>query len=258
MRLFIIGLAVLVAVTGVASVTTAQTPNTNVTASGVQVPPDHRYERYDPSQGKYGHVDAKDVPGLVEKKQWIYDRTDKVWVYRAQGGLNPRYAAGAQTSSWQNIHGQVQTVSGTNLTLKADDGRTLTVDMAKVGKEIQQAMKPGMPVTVTGHEWSGPNQFRAEYIQQDSSAGVQPSALPTQPVDEKNWQRIHGKVSAVNGAQLTLKADDGRDLNVDMKDVNPEVQKALTPGEAVTVAGFYRGDDKHVTARFIQKDSSAR
>ena len=69
-------------------------------------------------------------------------------------------------------------MSGSNLTLKADDGRTLTVDMAKVGTNIQQALKPGAGVTVTGHSWSGPNAFRAEYIQQDSSAGVQPSAAP--------------------------------------------------------------------------------
>jgi len=98
---------------------------------------------------------------------------------------------------------------------------------------------------------------RAEFIQKDSSAGVQPSASPsTTPVDEKNWQKIHGKVSSVSGAQLMLKTDDGRDLTVDMTDVNPAVQKALTPGEGVTVAGFYKGNDKNVTAKFIQQDSS--
>ena len=81
---------------------------------------------------------------------------------------------------------------------------------------------------------------------------------PSASVDEKNWQRIHGRVTSVNGPQLMLKADDGRDLTVDMKDVNPQVRSALTPGEGVTVAGFYRGDDKNVTARFIQQDSSAK
>jgi outer membrane lipoprotein SlyB len=234
-----------------------------VTASGVTVPPDHRYERYNASTGSYSPVDAKDVPKLVEQKAWIYDRTDKVWV-QDKTGFNPRYAAGAAASGWQNIHGQVQSVSGSNLTLKADDGRTLTVDMNKVGSNIQQALKPGMAVTATGHEWSGPNQFRAEFIQQDSSAsaqpsasaGAQPSASPSAAVDDQSWQRIHGTVSSVSGSQLTYKADDGRTLAVDMNEVNPDIQKSLTPGEAATVVGFYRGGNTNVAAKFIQKDSS--
>jgi len=265
MRTLIIGLAFLVGVTGVAALATTEAATTAVTAAQVNVPPDHRYERYDPARGTYGKVEAKDVAGLVEKKNWIFDRTDKVWVYHPNSGFNPRYAAGAPTSGWQNIHGQVQTVSGPNLTLKADDGRTLTVDMAKVGAEIQQALKPGAAVTVTGYQWSGPNALRAEYIQQDSSAGVQPSASSTvqpsaspAPVNEKDWQKIHGKVSSVEGGRLMLKADDGRDIVVHMREVNADVQKALTPGEGVTVSGFYRGNDKNVQAKFIQKDSSAK
>src|SRR5688572_909532 len=205
MRIIVVTLAVLVALTGATSVVTAQTATATVTASGVQVPPDHRYERYDPANGSYSKVEASQVPQLVEKKAWVYDRTDKTWVFHPNWGFNPRYAAGAPASGWQNVHGKVENVSGTNMTLKADDGRTVTVDMSKVGANIQQALKPGAGVTVTGYQWSGPNQVRAEYIQQDSSAGVQPSASAapaaapapsaspaTGPVDEKAWQRIHG------------------------------------------------------------------
>jgi hypothetical protein len=113
-------------------------------------------------------------------------------------------------------------------------------------------------VTVAATQVSGTN-VTAEFIQKDSSAGVQPSASPSAaPVDQQNWQRIHGKVSSISGSQLMLKADDGRDLTVDMAGVSPDVQKSLTSGEAVTVAGFYKGDDKNVTAKFIQKDSSAK
>jgi len=53
------------------------------------------------------------------------------------------------------------------------------VDMSKVGAEIQRALTPNEKVTVIGFPGGGPNQFRAEYIQQDSSdASRQPSASP--------------------------------------------------------------------------------
>jgi len=85
-------------------------------------------------------------------------------------------AAAAQTS--QNVHGTVQSVQGSQLTVKADDGRVLTVDMSAVGQNIQQALAPGMGVTITGSAGASSNQVTAQYIQQDSSAN-QPAASPT-------------------------------------------------------------------------------
>jgi preprotein translocase subunit YajC len=171
-----------------------------------------------------------------------------------------RAGASSRSSSsngWQQIQGTVREVQGSTLTLRADDGRRLTVDMSKVGTEIQRNLQRGDRVTVAAHEVSG-NQVRAEFIQKNSSAGS-PSASPSsRSVDEKDWQRIHGTVENVKGSRLTLKADDGRTLDVDMRDVSPEIRRALTQGERVTVAGFYRGDDRNVTARFIQQESSKK
>jgi hypothetical protein len=232
-----------------------------------RLPKDHRFESPN-AQGKYEVVDINQVPQLARQGRFIFDRTDNKWVVWPGGKENTAYlatgaSATASTSSspsqgWQNIHGRVGNVSGSTLTLHSDDNRRLTVDMSKVGPEIQKNLQRGDMVTVSTHEMSG-TSVKAEFIQKDSStsAGVQPSASPsTTPVDEKNWQKIHGKVTSVSGTQLMLKADDGRDLTVDMKDVNAAVQKGLTPGEGVTVAGFYRGGDKNVSAKFIQQDSS--
>jgi len=234
---------------------------------GLRLPKNHRFESPN-AQAKYEVVDINQVPALIRQGRGIFDRTDKVWIAGPGGaGVKSAYLAGASStaaasspssSEWQQIHGRVVNVTGSTMTLHADDNRRLTVDMTKVGSEIQKNLQRGDRVTVATHEVSGTN-VKAEFIQKDSSAGVQPSASPTTtPVDEKNWQRIHGKVTSVSGAQLMLKADDGRDLTVDMKEVNPAVQKALAPGEGVTVAGFYRGDDKNVSAKFIQQDSSAK
>lgn len=73
-----------------------------------------------------------------------------------------------------------------------------------------------------------------------------------------NWQRIHGQVQAVQGNQMTFKADDGRVLNVDMSQVSQSVQKALTPNEAVTLAGFPGNEPNRFTARYIVQDNAGR
>lgn len=169
--------------------------------------------------------------------------------------------AASPGEGWQRIHGQVQSVQGTRVTLRADDGRLLTVDASKVSPAIRQALKPNEGVTVTGHQWLGPNRLQAEYIQQDASdpsrGGTVVGQTPGQPVDEGAWQRIHGVVQNVQETRLTLKADDGRIIDVDAAQVNPAVRRALTPGEGVTVTGFYRNNRNEVAARYIQQDSSA-
>src|SRR6266566_9379547 len=169
---------------------------------------------------------------------------------------------------WQRIHGQVQSVSGNTVTVKADDGRVLTVDAARVSTDIRSALQPNAGVTLIGQAGGSANQFTARYIQQDSSdpsrggtvvgqtpANQSPSAAPA-PVDEQSWQRIHGTVGSASGSTLSLKADDGRNLNVDMKDVDQAIRQSLSTGEKVTVIGFYRGDQNTVAARYVQKDSS--
>ena len=169
-------------------------------------------------------------------------------------------AAAAQTS--QNVHGTVQSVQGSQLTVKADDGRVLTVDMTAVGQNIQQAMAPGMGVTITGSAGASANQVTAQYIQQDSSdpsrGGTvvgQPAAPTTQP--SGNWQKVHGTVQSVSGNTLTVKADDGRVLTVDMSAVGQDIQQAMAQGMGVTLTGFAGASANQFTAQYIQQDSSA-
>lgn len=242
--------------------------NGEVVIGRYRLPQNHRFESPSPQGGKYEVVDINQVPQLIDQGRFVYDRTDKAWIKHPNGSpVNTAYLASSSTATaassgakqgWQQIHGRVGNVSGSTMTLHSDDNRRLTVDMSKVSPEIQKNLQRGDKVTVAAHEVTG-NNVRAESIQKDSSAGVQPSASPSaSPADEKAWQRIHGKVTAVTGTQLMFKADDGRNLTVDMSDVNPAVQKALTPGESATVVGFYRGDDKNVSAKFIQQDSSAK
>jgi preprotein translocase subunit YajC len=178
-------------------------------------------------------------------------------------------ASASTTGGWQRVHGTVQSVSGNTMTFKTDDGRTLTVDAAKVGADIRGGLQPNDAVTLIGFIGSDTTKFAAEYIQKDASdpsrggsvVGQTPAASSTAsasaPVDEKAWQRIHGTVSSISGSTLSLKADDGRVINVDMQAVGEQVRSSLASGEGVTVIGFYRGNQTTVAAQYVQKDSSA-
>ena len=171
----------------------------------------------------------------------------------------------AQSQPWQSVHGQVQSVQGSQLTFRADDGRVLTVDMSAVGQNIQQALTPGEGVTVTGFPGATATQMMAQYIQADSSnpalggtvAGQTPPAASPSAQPSGNWQNVHGVVQSVFGNTLTLKADDGRMLTVDMSPVNPSVQQAMAQGMGVTLTGVPGATANQFTAQYIQQDSSA-
>lgn len=152
---------------------------------------------------------------------------------------------------WQRIHAKVQSVSGTTVTAKTDDGRTLTVDATRVSEEIRKALTTGEGVTLVGFAGAQPTRFTAHYIEQDPSAGQSPSAAVT-GAKQRPPQRIQGMVESVTGTTLHMKADDGRGLNVDMKDVAPGIRSSLRTGDKVVVTGFYRGEHM-VTARNVQK-----
>ena len=159
--------------------------------------------------------------------------------------------------SWQRVHGTVQSVSGNTVTVKTDDGRTLIAHAGQVSAEIRGSLAKDDGVTLIGFPGSRTDHFLARYIQKDSATGATggasaPSALPG-PVDEKSWQKIHGTVSSVSGTTLSLKADDGRAINVDMKEVGEAIRQSLSAGDTVTVNGFYRGDQNTVAARYVEK-----
>lgn len=253
------------------------------------IPVDHRYEAYEPATGRYIALTPAQTLDQLQVGSWIYDRTDNLWLQHPSIGKNPLYLATtapaqgttAAAGGWQRIHGTVQAIQGHTLTMRADDGRTLTVDMTKVSSNVQRAITMNEGIEVIGHYAPQGHQqhLAAQWIQQDSSnparggkvvGSTQPSVTPapappvasapaTKPadkgkVDEKAWQRIHGKVEGVQGTTLRLKADDGRMISVDMSKVNPNIRAALTQGESVTVIGHYDNDRLHVDAQFIQQE----
>jgi hypothetical protein len=239
-------------------------------AEGFALPRDHQYERYNPDSASYGKVDVHQVPTLIQQKAWIYDRTGQQWVYRPAQGLNPMYSATATASAraaggWQRIHGRVQSVQGTSMRFRADDGRILSVDLSPVSPQIRRELTHGEGATVIGHRSTGANQLRAEYVQQDSSDPARggratgrarpPARVNAPAATGPGPHRIDGQVTSIGGSMMDLRTDDGRTLVVDMGQLNPATVKSLNGGERVTVTGLFR-DSTRLDAQSVQKYNS--
>src|SRR5438552_9203368 len=76
-------------------------------------------------------------------------------------------AAAQAAGNWQKVHGQVQGVQDSQITLKADDGRVVNVDMTQVSQSVRAAMTPNLSVTVTGFPGTSPDRFTARYIEKE-------------------------------------------------------------------------------------------
>ena len=128
----------------------------------------HRYERY-VSDGSYSAVDVMSVPSRIAQGDWIYDRTADVWLsHPSVGGRNPAYFSG------ERLSGRVQGVRGSQLTLRTEDGRMVTVDLTDLSHSSRQGLRWGDAVTLSGSiDASG--IFRAWSVEPGS-----PSALPRQ------------------------------------------------------------------------------
>jgi outer membrane lipoprotein SlyB len=165
--------------------------------------------------------------------------------------ITPPFASALQNPAdgpGERIHGTVQSVNGTNAVIRADDGRTIRVDMSELPGKTTRGVKSGDRVVVSGVVDSA-NRVKARSLRDDSPGGAASA-------DKDQWQRVHGRVQSVEGSKLKFRADDGRTLNVDMSAVGPEIQRALTPNERVTVIGFPGGKPNQFRAEYIQQDSS--
>jgi hypothetical protein len=68
-------------------------PGTAAAGSGLLLPKDHQYERYNLGTSTYTKVEAAKVPELIDQRVPIYDRTAKAWVYNTEHKLDPRYGS---------------------------------------------------------------------------------------------------------------------------------------------------------------------
>lgn len=255
MRPTVVGLA-LIATTAVLGPSLAVAWHAGeVVIDGYRLPKDHRFESQDEKGGKRYVVNINDVPRLIRQGKPVYDKSADAWVNSPAGKINQRYVATADRPSDKDkdkddrIRGTVQSVKGQTATVRTEDGRTVTVDMSKARPGTSDGVQVGDRVVVTG-AMTG-SKMVAESIR-DDRGGAQAGDKD----GKDKWQRLHGQVQSVQGSMLRFRADDGRVLDVDMSKVNPEVRRALTQHEKVTVIGHPGAGKNDFRAEYIQQDSS--
>jgi hypothetical protein len=164
-----------------------------------------------------------------------------------------RDASGRQ-ALYQTTRGTVQSVTGSEATLRTDDGRTMTLDISS----LPAAARPtaNQPATIVYEGSRGSARATALWLEPDSSASAtQPSAsVPTGAASgtQSGYQRIHGYIESIGVSTLTLKTDSGQTLPVDISGLSPQQLASTRPGDVVSVVGQMTGTS--FKASVMQKD----
>jgi len=158
----------------------------------------------------------------------------------------PLAAAQGDDKEWR-IKGVVEKKQPNQMTIRTDNNRVVVVDTSHARRQTADRIKVGERVSVVG-DFTGPQRMEARAIR-DLGKGSEQT--------QGDWERIHGRVEAVDGSDLRFRADDGRMLRVDMSNVGAEIRQALTRGERATVIGYEWLGPNRLRAEYIQQDSSS-
>jgi hypothetical protein len=122
----------------------------------------------------------------------------------------------------------VQSVGGSTMTFRTDDGRLVPVDLSQMKGHVPKP-RGGDPVTLV-YEAGARGKVAAMWIQADP---VQPAAA----VPSARFERLHGQVDSIDGSKFWLKTDDDRWFLVDAAQVDAATRNSVRAGRGVTVVG---------------------
>jgi hypothetical protein len=135
--------------------------------------------RFRTTDGTILSADASQMPGraaarVSDQGTLTYERGPQrqitaLWLERQEtqpsAAVIPRAVGPGE---YQRIHGYVQSVGRSTMSLKADDGRTLTVDTSQVDALVRSAVRQGDLLSVVGKTTARADQFVAEVIERET------------------------------------------------------------------------------------------
>jgi hypothetical protein len=152
--------------------------------------------------------------------------------------------------SFRTVTGVVEPLPGDRIQFRTTEGFIVPVDLAQIVGP-KPTLRPGEAATLT-YETTGQNPIVALWVEpRDASAAASPRTTGPGDLRGGGYERIHGFVESIGIGSLTLKADDGRTVRVDVGQSRGS-SGDLRPGDLVSVVGRSAGD--HFAAELIQKD----
>jgi hypothetical protein len=121
-----------------------------------------------PAMAGQAAIKAKDR-GVLTYERGRGNQNTGWWLDRTEA--QPAAAVGARVAGpgeYQRIYGYVQTVNSSSLSLKADDGRILAVDMTAIDTQVRGLVREGDLVAVLGKTTTRADQFSAESIERQA------------------------------------------------------------------------------------------
>ena len=151
-------------------------------------------------------------------------------------------------ASYQTVRGTIQSVDGSEATVRTDDGKTMALDISSLPAAARPtSYQPATIVYEAGRATSRPKAVWAEA----GASSTQPSASVATG-SQTGYQRLHGYVESIGVSTLTLKTDNGQSVAVDTSALPQQQVGSTRPGDVVSVTGQMSGNA--FKASVLQKD----
>lgn len=127
--------------------------------------------------------------------------------------------------------------------VQGDDGAHYFIQFTPVTSS-PLGLRAGDVVNIVGRETYTPMQFDAITVERRMPAAAQ------------GWRTLTGTIESLSGSTLVLKVGTGQRIAIDMSQMPDEQQRALGPGQDITVVGLLQNPTL-LTARGMARGSEA-
>jgi hypothetical protein len=153
--------------------------------------------------------------------------------------------------AFRTVHGTVERVEGSQVTVRSLDGTVLPVDVARMTGEAQFRAHDGAAVILE----PGQGNTVVWIEREDRRGGGRGDILSGLPSE---YQRLHGDRVHASDATMIFRADDGKTYAVDMSAVNTPMWQPIELGQAVTLAAKPGREPNALIAARLQADPADR